>query len=530
MAIITQTRIWNNVPTKVIVDTSTGETKVYPTDAAFQKANPISAALGGSPPLLASSSSNEWAINASEFSSYYNNYNPNKPLTVDAFNRAFQTAGRKVFDNDRAAVFNNPKNYDGVNQYNQYVQSWQALGIPRIKSSITGVQTNSDGVLQTNETVSDIVPPADQQGGYSEPPSDLDGSGSFDFPSLGGNVKLEGISPAATPTAASAVGAPAGSPSVLRYPLANLETARELGISYDYIKIRIVDYIGSLSKDWFESRGLNADTFYLTPEGTNATVSDIYLNNQRTLGYVILPMQPNISSANSTDWGSDSANILQLVAGGLLNSYFSSVGNKGTINTIRDAFTKAAQSAGVISDVAVDNKSSIAALLAGYIANTSFIQRTTGTVINPNMEMLFNGPRLRSFNFTFDMVPRFREEAETVRKIIKTFKKYMAPEKTAGNAFLKAPKIFLLDYIYNGDIDQSETDSEWSKNSKQHPYLNKIKPCALTDFNVNYTPAGSYMTYRDGGSMTSYQINMTFSEVEPVYQDDIDINSNDMGY
>ena len=371
------------------------------------------------------------------------------------------------------------------------------------------------------------APIGDQQGGYSEPPSDL---GSFDVPPLGGNVKLEGISPAATPTAASAVAAPAGPPPVLRYPLANLETARELGISYDYIKIRIVDYIGSLSKDWFESRGLNADTFYLTPEGTNATVSDIYLSNQRTLGYVILPMQPNISSTNSTDWGSDSANILQLVAGGLLNSYFSSVGNKGTINTIRDAFTKAAQSAGVISDVAVDNKSSIAALLAGYIANTSFIQRATGTVINPNMEMLFNGPRLRSFNFTFDMVPRFREEAETVRKIIKTFKKYMAPEKTAGNAFLKAPKIFLLDYIYNGDIDQSEIDAQWSKNSKQHPYLNKIKPCALTDFSVNYTPAGSYMTYGDGGSMTSYQINMTFSEIEPVYQDDIDINSNDMGY
>jgi len=353
------------------------------------------------------------------------------------------------------------------------------------------------------------APIGDQQGGYLEPPSD------FDFPSLGGDVKLEGISPAATPTtptAASAVGAPAGPPSVLRYPLANLETAREVGISYDYIKIRIVDYIGSLSKDQFESS------------------SDLYLNNQKTLGYVILPMQPNISSSNSTDWGSDSANILQLVAGGLLNSYFSSVGNEGTGSAIEDAITKAAQSAGRLADAAVADKSSIAALLAGYVANTSLIQRATGTVINPNMEMLFNGPRLRSFNFTFDMVPRFREEAETVRKIIKTFKKYMAPEKTAGNAFLKAPKIFLLDYIYNGDIDQSETDSEWSKNSKQHPYLNKIKPCALTDFNVNYTPAGSYMTYRDGGSMTSYQINMTFSEVEPVYQDDIDINSNDMGY
>ena len=37
------------------------------------------------------------------------------------------------------------------------------------------------------------------------------------------------------------------------------------------------------------------------------------------------------------------------------------------------------------------------------------------------------------------------------------------------------------------------------------------------------------MTYSDG-SMTSYQVRMQFGELEPIYNNDIDMNSNDMGY
>ena len=49
--------------------------------------------------------------------------------------------------------------------------------------------------------------------------------------------------------------------------------------------------------------------------------------------------------------------------------------------------------------------------------------------------------------------------------------------------------------------------------------MNKFKPCALTSFNVDYTPGGSYMTY-DGGSMTAYTIQMSFNEIDPVYRGD----------
>ena len=77
-------------------------------------------------------------------------------------------------------------------------------------------------------------------------------------------------------------------------------------------------------------------------------------------------------------------------------------------------------------------------------------------------------------------------------------------------------------YIYGGD----------SENQKEvpHPFLNKIKPCALTSFNVNYAPEGSYMTFRGLPSMTCYEINMQFSEIQPIYADDINMKDESMGF
>lgn len=523
MATITQTRIWNNVPTKQVIDTSTGEIKVYPTDAAFQKANPISAALGGKPPLLASSSSNKWTVDP-EFSAYYNNNNPNKTLTVDAFEKAFQTAGKKVFDNDRANVLNTATNYSSTEQFENNTRAFKVLKIPRIRDPFTGISNNSNGSPQTDDVTGAIPPSGDQQGG-NIPRSDddslfpvdpnLDVRGSVFNGEQFGPIGAEGLTFNISANLSPAPVASTETAPVLRYPLANLDVARELGITYDYIKVQVVDYVGSLSKaDFQNTKG----------------VFERYLQNQKTYAYVILPMQPNISASNSTSWGEDSANILQLVAGSIANKYFQNTGNEGFVGAAKQAATNIYQSANQLVETSVNLKADIAALLAGYVTNTNLLQRATGSVINPNMEMLFNGPRLRSFNFTFDMTPRFKEEAEEIRKIIKVFKKYMAPKKEGDNAFLKAPKIFLLNYIYNGDVSESEIDSPWISNPKDHPYLNKIKPCALTNFDVNYTPSGSYMTYSDGGSMTTYQITMTFSEIEPIYENDIDLASNHMGY
>ena len=43
--------------------------------------------------------------------------------------------------------------------------------------------------------------------------------------------------------------------------------------------------------------------------------------------------------------------------------------------------------------------------------------------------------------------------------------------------------------------------------------------CALTNCTVQYNPDGSYMTY-DDGSMTSYNLQLNFSELNPIYDTD----------
>ena len=135
--------------------------------------------------------------------------------------------------------------------------------------------------------------------------------------------------------------------------------------------------------------------------------------------------------------------------------------------------------------------------------------------MNPNMELLFNGPQLRSFGFTFKLSPRTKEEAKNIQKIIFCFKQAMAPVATDGNLFLKSPNTWRIRY--------------YNREGAQHQYLNRFKECAMMSSSVNYTPDGSYATYSDG-SMVSYQLTLNFQEIEPVFDLDYDSVRDTVGY
>ena len=153
--------------------------------------------------------------------------------------------------------------------------------------------------------------------------------------------------------------------------------------------------------------------------------------------------------------------------------------------------------------------------LAAALAQTTtggqgnVLQRTTGQVLNPNMETLFKGPEIRGFNFTFKLSPRNPKEAERILQIIRFFKQGMAPIRSETHLFLKSPNIFELKYTHNGG---------------DHKGLNKFKECALTRCEITYNPdAGEYSTFPDG-IMNSYQMTLGFSELEPIYNDDYGSN------
>jgi hypothetical protein len=291
---------------------------------------------------------------------------------------------------------------------------------------------------------------------------------------------------------------------ILKYPEADLTS-----FGYDYIQITGHKYTTK-----------NAGGFPILgkPDGpVKATANDFkdYTGVASKLGQVTkiiqLPMQPGLSESNAADWTQDEINEIQRRGAGIAASGINNIRGSKTKEDFGRAFANIFSNTAETAQQLINDPGLapfITAYFAGQAVGANIVGRSTGQVLNKNLELLFKGPKLRQFSFNFTFTPRSDSEALTIKKMIRFFKKSMAPEISPERLFLYTPDIFQLQYIHNS--------------GGGHPYLNRFKPCALTDFSANYTPGNSYMTYKDG-SMTQYQIAMTFSELEPIYQNDHDV-------
>ena len=280
---------------------------------------------------------------------------------------------------------------------------------------------------------------------------------------------------------------------VARYPLN--QDRKE----YDYLQVTALEYEPAK----FNTKNATPDAFGITEEAENRSMNPV--------GSVFLPMQPGLGESSNVSWQNSTMNFLEAAGANISGGAIS-----GASEGLKESFDRAMSATGdAVSRLKGIGSDDVAAYFAGQAIGKNVFTRGTGQVVNPNLELLFNAPSLRSFNYTYRFTPREEDEAQEVKRIIKFFKKQMAPKRTPQKIFLKSPNVFRLKYFF--------------KNGQQHPFLNKIKKCALTSFTAQYTPDGSYMTYEDG-SMTSYEIQLSFGELNPIYNDDIDMDSNDMGF
>jgi len=228
----------------------------------------------------------------------------------------------------------------------------------------------------------------------------------------------------------------------------------------------------------------------------------------RSKGTVTLPIQSGIKDVNAASWGPDEMNPLEAMVA------------KSALDFVRggpDAAGKQLQKSAdqIIKDTPDFQKGLGAAVVSSATGVKGILARTEGIVVNPNLELLFQKPTLRPFSFQFKLSARSKPEADEIIKIIRFFKQNMAPQKGGGsggesaNLFLKAPNTFQIHYMHEG------------KGGKEHPYIGMAKECAMTSFEVDYTPDGNYSTLRDG-FMTSYTISMSLKELEPVFYEDYD--------
>jgi len=239
---------------------------------------------------------------------------------------------------------------------------------------------------------------------------------------------------------------------------------------------------------------------------------------------ILLPIPSNISDNNAVKYGDSSLNSIIGAAGAGIIEIMEAGATEGDIGTkIKEAITKAENAASNVTTAAgglggiqgfATRKLASAAIgtIGGNITPSQLLARTTGEILNPNLELLFNGPTLRTFRFQFKMVPRSEDEGKQIKKIIRAFKEYMAPRVEGAsieNTFLKTPSVFELTY---------------KQGSEDHSYLHRFKQCFLESISVNYTGAGVYSTY-DDGTPVAMIMDLSFKEIEPVY----DVDQNEEG-
>jgi len=277
-----------------------------------------------------------------------------------------------------------------------------------------------------------------------------------------------------------------GNPIRRKYP--ELRYPKDRHPTQDHIQFKMLEY-----------KGLTTATLGGIRSGTNA-LRTLAVGKNREFGTiegsVTLPMQSKISDLNTVEWGDGQINPLQAVGLGILtaDSPFGQVDSLIKQLENKEGLAGNVLTAGKV--LAFQEALQVKGLLA----------RTTGAIFNPNTELLFRGPQLRPFGFSFFLAARSQSEASEIKQIIRFFKQGMSIKETPDNLFLKTPNVFNIRYVFG-------------RNGQDHPGLNRIKTCALKSCSVDYNPDNTFMTFEDG-TMTAYRITMQFQELLPITESD----------
>ena len=139
---------------------------------------------------------------------------------------------------------------------------------------------------------------------------------------------------------------------------------------------------------------------------------------------------------------------------------------------------------------------------------------STGKSFNPNVELLYEGPTLRGFNFQYTFAPKSAEEAQEVADIIKHFKIHHSPADT-GNGMYQIPDVFQVTYMSGGDYNR---------------FMPQFKRAALTDIQVQANPGlPMYMAFENGCPIVT-AMSLTFTEVDVITRDDHQSSYSYIGY
>ena len=264
----------------------------------------------------------------------------------------------------------------------------------------------------------------------------------------------------------------------------------------DYLEILVVKY---------KAPGLDLDKTNILQRTSTEALGENLKNPEYQ---ILLPIPQGLSDTNMVKWGQDDINPIE--AAGVAAGTQAMTGDPAGALTNLIGATKSVLTSGNAQNLATSYAAAKAVgSFGGNVTAEGILARSTGQVLNSNMELLFQGVQLRSFNFSFNLAPRFKKEADEVKQIIRTFKQSMAAKTSGGTGaglFISSPEVFQLTY---------------KSGNKKHPFLPSFKPCALVNMGVDYAASNVYATYEDA-TPVHMRLSLSFQELNPIYFDDYD--------
>ena len=235
---------------------------------------------------------------------------------------------------------------------------------------------------------------------------------------------------------------------------------------------------------------------------------------------IILNMPSEVQSEIGAEWGGKSFSFIgkQVVdAGGKLATLdFTGAGQ--TIGKIlkEGATGEAAKAAAAAAIVAGINR---IPGVGGNLTMNDLIQGSASKILNPNVELMYEGPQLRALSMNLKLFARTSKEAQTLRKIGRAFRKAALPSSPLKNdnnqgRFIATPAYVKIRFMRGGD---------------DNPDVPKYMMCALTGASVNYAPDGQYVSFA-GGYLPALQLGLTLQETKIIFSDDIDIEADGAVY
>jgi hypothetical protein len=298
--------------------------------------------------------------------------------------------------------------------------------------------------------------------------------------------------------------------SQLRYP-SDLADASADWVSFQFFKYKSA--FGDITKG--TSTGQTGG--YINEYNEIQTGTSVYALSDTKYPNIAMYMPEDISANYAQTWGGrefhpiaaalmrQSSGIMQAKNAGDVMSKTGNVINNlmGSIYNSRDGLAPYMGAEGISRGI---NYSTF----GGSVSANDVLASSQGRILNPNTEVLYQGPTLRTFGLTFKMTARSESESETIHEICRTFKRASLPEgnDTARN-LINVPQIVQVEFKHKED------KSKWVAQYKQ---------CAIGSVDINYTPDGAWSTFRTGAP-TAVVLTLQFQELKLLFADDIAANN-----